>query len=140
DEPYLAAVDVGRQIDLALAAELAGLDVEQIYLLNPAFNRWATDPDGPHRLLLPRDTAAAFEAALAELGPRDTVRWQRHKIRSGESLLSIANRYDTTVWLVREINGIRGNLIRAGDMLTVPVAMKSLSGYALTAENRLESK
>lgn len=140
DEPYLASVDVGRQVDLALAAELAGLDVEQIYMLNPAFNRWATDPEGPHRLLLPIERVPQFQAALAELGPRDTVRWARHRISAGESLLTIARRYDTTVDLLREINGIRNNLIRAGDTLTVPVAMKSLDGYALTASNRLEAK
>src|SRR5690606_24141910 len=140
DEPYLASVDVGRQIDLALAADLAGIDVEQIYLLNPGFNRWATDPDGPHRLLLPIEAVEPFETALAELGPHETVRWERHRIRSGESLLSIASRYETTVDLIRQINGIRGNMIRAGDTLTVPVAMKSLSRYALSAENRLEAR
>ncbi|MBW3566499.1 MAG: LysM peptidoglycan-binding domain-containing protein [Proteobacteria bacterium] len=140
DEPYLAGVDVGRQIDLALAAELAGMDIEQVYLLNPAFNRWATDPEGPHTLLLPLENVESFQTALAELGESDTVRWQRHRIRTGESLLSIAGRYNTTVDLIREINGIRGNLIRAGDTLTVPVAMKSLNGYALTADNRLDSK
>lgn len=140
DEPYLANVDVGRQIDLALAAELAQLEIEEVYLLNPAFNRWATDPDGPHSLLLPIENLETFQAALAELGERDTVRWQRHTIRSGESLLSIASRYNTTVELIREINGIRGNLIRAGHTLTVPVAMQSLNGYSLTADNRLEKK
>ncbi|HEX7046832.1 MAG TPA: LysM peptidoglycan-binding domain-containing protein [Gammaproteobacteria bacterium] len=140
DEAYLASVDVGRQIDLALAASLAGIDVEQVYLLNPGFNRWATDPNGPHNLLLPIETVETFKTALAELGPRDTVSWERHRIRSGESLLSIANQYETTVDLIKEINGIRGNLIRAGDTLTVPVAMKSLSRYALSAENRLEAK
>lgn len=140
DEPYLATVDVGRQIDLALAAELAGLDVEQVYMLNPAFNRWATDPDGTHRLLLPIENIPQFRQALADLGPQDTVRWARHKISSGESLLTIARKYDTTVELLREVNGIRNNLIRAGDTLTVPVAMKSLQGYALAAANRLEAK
>jgi len=140
DKAYLATVDVGRQIDLALAAQMAELDIEQVYLLNPAFNRWATDPDGPHKLLLPLENIETFQAALDELGDSDTVRWQRHKIRTGESLLSIAGRYNTTVDLIREINGVRGNLIRAGDTLTVPVAMKSLNGYALTADNRLESK
>lgn len=109
-------------------------------MLNPAFNRWATDPDGPHSLLLPIENLETFQAALAELGERDTVRWQRHTIRSGESLLSIASRYNTTVELIREINGIRGNLIRAGHTLTVPVAMQSLNGYSLTADNRLEKK
>ena len=140
NEPYLANVDTGRQMDLALAAELAGLDVERIYMLNPAFNRWATDPEGPHRLLLPIENVEIFQTALAGLGPKDTVRWARHKISTGESLLTIARRYDTTVELLREINGIHNNLIRAGDTLTVPVAMKSLDGYALSAANRLETK
>lgn len=140
DKPYLASVDVGRQIDLALAAEMAGLDVDQLYLLNPAFNRWATDPDGPHRLLLPLENIESFQTALAELGPRDTLSWTRHKIRSGESLLSIAARYSTTVGVLKEVNGIRGNLIRAGDTITVPVARQSLDGYALSASNRLEAK
>jgi membrane-bound lytic murein transglycosylase D len=68
------------------------------------------------------------------------LRWTRHTIRSGESLLSIAKRYDTTAELLREVNGIRGNLIRAGDALTVPVAMKSLDGYSLSADNRVENR
>lgn len=140
DEPYLASVEVGRQIDLALAAEMAGLDIDQLYLLNPAFNRWATDPSGPHRLLLPLENIESFQAALADLGPRDTLSWTRHKIRSGESLLSIAARYSTTVNVLKEVNGISGNLIRAGDTITVPVASQSLDGYALSASKRLEAK
>ena len=46
---------------LALAAELAAIDLETLYNYNPAFNRWATDPDGPHSLLLPIDSAEKFE-------------------------------------------------------------------------------
>ena len=140
NEPVLARVDVGRQVDLALVADLAGMETQEIYLLNPGFNRWATDPDGPHELFVPLDRVEQLEAGLAELGPRDTIQWRRHYIRPGENLGSIASRYDTTVELLREINGIRGNIIRAGDALTVPVAMKSLDRYALTADNRLESK
>ena len=47
-------VELDGQIDLALAADLAGITVNELYQLNPAFNRWATAPGGPHRLLLPR--------------------------------------------------------------------------------------
>ena len=42
-------VELDGQIDLALAADLAGISIIEIYQLNPAFNRWATPPDGPHR-------------------------------------------------------------------------------------------
>ncbi len=129
NRPQLAEVDIGSQIDLALAAELAGLSIEEIYRLNPAYNRWATAPDGPHRLLLPIDKAEAFRHGLAELGSRGRVRWERHRIRPGENLGSIARRYQTSVALLQEVNQIRGQWIRAGDSLMIPVATKHLSHY-----------
>jgi len=53
NEPAIQQVDVNSQIDLALAADLAGMDVAQLQRLNPGFNQWATAPDGPHTLLIP---------------------------------------------------------------------------------------
>ena len=129
NQPYLTEVDIGSQIDLALAADLAGLSIEEIYRLNPAYNRWATAPDGPHTLLLPIDRAEAFRASLAELGTRDRIRWKRHRIRPGENLGSIARRYQTSVALLQEVNQIGSKWIRAGDTLVIPVATKSLDRY-----------
>ncbi|ROR32680.1 lytic transglycosylase [Inmirania thermothiophila] len=136
DEPVLEVVELDGQIDLALAAELAGIDIETLYRLNPAYNRWATPPEGPHRLLLPREAAPRLRQALAELPPERRVRWVRHRIRGGESLLTIARRYRTTVEVLRRTNGIRGNLIRAGDHLLVPVASRAPEAYVLSAEAR----
>lgn len=140
DEPFLESVELDQQIDIALAAKLAGMEVEEVYLLNPGFNRWATDPDGPHSLLLPRDKSQQFREALAEMGDRKTVEWRRHLVRSGENLGQIANHYKTTISLLKEVNNIRGNMIRAGKYLTVPVAMRSLEEYELSAQNRTETK
>ncbi|MCS6948190.1 MAG: transglycosylase SLT domain-containing protein, partial [Steroidobacteraceae bacterium] len=50
NEPYFVKVDTGGQIDLKLAAELAGITHEELSELNPAFHRWATPPQGPHHL------------------------------------------------------------------------------------------
>ena len=44
NQPYFARVDTGGQIDLQVAAEIAGITPEELYELNPAFHRWATDP------------------------------------------------------------------------------------------------
>ncbi len=129
NQPQLAEVDTGSQIDLALAAELAGLSIEEIYRLNPAYNRWATAPDGPHRLLLPIDRAESFRDGLAKLGSRGRVRWERHRIKPGENLGSIARRYQTSVALLQEVNQIRGQWIRAGDSLMIPVATRHLRHY-----------
>lgn len=129
NQAYLTEVNIGSQIDLALAADLADLTIEEIYRLNPAYNRWATAPDGPHHLLLPIDRADAFIDGLAKLGTRERIRWQRHRIKPGENLGSIAQRYQTSVALLQEVNQIGNKWIRAGDTLVIPVATKNLSHY-----------
>ncbi|MFC6440592.1 LysM peptidoglycan-binding domain-containing protein [Pseudobowmanella zhangzhouensis] len=137
NQPLTELVDVGSQIDLAKAADMAGLTVKELHALNPGFNRWATDPDGPHHLLLPVDRVEAFKTKLAALGERDRLNWVRHKIRSGDSLLKLAKEYHTTVDVIRKVNNINGNTIVAGDFVLIPVALKSLESYSLSEEQRL---
>ena len=129
-------VELDGQIDLALAADLAGITVNQLYQLNPAFNRWATDPKGPHRLLLPRGKAEQFRLAVAQIPPSERINWVRHKIKNGETLSHISQKYRTTIPLIREVNKIRGNQIRAGKYLMVPTATRSLNTYSLSQQSR----
>jgi membrane-bound lytic murein transglycosylase D len=140
DVPQFAVTDVGSQIDLALAAELAGVDVDTVYTFNPGYNRWSTDPAGPHKLVLPIEAVAVFEAALAEVPASELVRWKRHKVQSGEAISVIANNYNTTVSALRSANNLRGNTIRAGQYLMIPVATKPLSTYSKSADVRLAQK
>lgn len=137
NEPYLDLVDVGSQIDLALVAELAELPLEDVYRLNPGFNRWATDPEGPHLLALPLDRVERFRQGLAELPAEKRVRWHRHRVGNGDTLSHIAAHYRTTVAVLREANQLRGNMIRAGQHLLVPMASGEASDYALSATQRL---
>ena len=140
NEAVTSIVDIGSQVDLAMAADWAGLTVEQLHSLNPGFNQWATDPDGPHRLLIPVEKVEQFEVALGDKSERQRLNWVRHKIRSGDSLLKIAKKYHTSVDVIQKVNKLRGNVIRAGDHLMVPVAQKSLDFYSLSEEQRLIAK
>jgi membrane-bound lytic murein transglycosylase D len=137
DEPQFVVADIGSQLDLALAAELAGVDVDTVYTFNPGYNRWSTDPAGPHRLVLPVDVAEDFEMALAEVPEKERVRWLRHKVKNGEAISQIAVKYNTTVSEIRSANNLRGNTIRAGHYLLIPVASKPLSAYSKSADARL---
>jgi membrane-bound lytic murein transglycosylase D len=129
-------VEIDSQLDLALAAELAGITTEELYQLNPAFNRWATAPKGPHRLLLPKDKVEQFTTELSQLPRSQRINWVRYKIRNGDTLSQIAVRYKTTAQLIRNVNGIRGSSIRAGKYLLIPTATKSLKQYSLSASSR----
>jgi membrane-bound lytic murein transglycosylase D len=136
DAPVFANVATYGQLDLAVAAELADISIEQLYMLNPGYNRWATAPDGPHYLLLPLGNVARFQQRLQELPPTQRVSWQRHRIKPGESLGHIAERYRTTVVHLRTINKLSGNLIRAGHYLLVPHSARRSDAYALSASQR----
>jgi membrane-bound lytic murein transglycosylase D len=128
-------VPTGGQLDLAVAAELAGLDTDELYRLNPGFNRWATHPDGPHRLAIPTDRAAEFRDNLASLPDAERIKWIRHTIRQGDTLSQIAARYHTTTAVLLRTNNLDGTGIRAGRHLLVPVAAKQPERYAALAEH-----
>lgn len=136
DVPAFEVVDTGGQIDLARAAELAGIDDDTLYALNPGLNRWATHPEGPHRLLVPIGHGDALAAGLATLAPEDRVAWTRHRIRPGEALSIIARRYGVDVETIQRANRLRGSRIRAGDALLIPVASAPADAYSGTVAQR----
>jgi membrane-bound lytic murein transglycosylase D len=120
--PTFTVVNTHTQLDLAVAAELADMDTKELQLLNPGLNRWATHPQGPHRLAVPVDKSSVFKQNLAALPLSQRVKWVRHKVQRGETLSRIASRYDTTIAVLRKNNEIRGNAVRTGLQLIVPVA------------------
>jgi peptidoglycan lytic transglycosylase D len=136
DTPYFAQTRLDGQIDLALAAKMAKVSLDELYLLNPGFSRWATDPEGPHRLLLPVDAIPGFEQQLAELPADQRVRWHLHVIKRGDTLGTIARKYRTSVSALKQANNLRGTTIREGRSLIVPTASRSLGDYRLSADMR----
>lgn len=140
DTPYFTRIDIQKQIDLSRAAELADISIDELYQLNPAFNQWATDPAGPHYLLMPQQQAALFKERLAELPDSQRLKWHRHIIKQGETLGHIARKYRTTTQLISETNNISGHAIRAGKQLLIPTARYNNSLYSQSEPMRKAAK
>jgi len=140
NKSVLTLVDIKSQLDLAKAATLADLSLAELQRLNPGFNRWATDPDGPHRLLLPSHSIEKFELGLSKLSKNERLAWQRYRIKSGDNLGVIANKFNTRIELIQQVNNIKGNQIRAGKHLLIPVAAKSLDSYVFSKAQRIAKK
>ncbi|HSG02798.1 MAG TPA: LysM peptidoglycan-binding domain-containing protein [Marinobacterium sp.] len=140
DEPRFAIVETGGQLDLALAAEFAGINLDQLYKLNPGYSRWATDPEGPHRLLVPVDKASSFADRLAQIDATERMSWARYEVKPGDTLGAIANRFNTSVSSVRSTNKLDGSLIRVGQSLLIPAALVSANEYALSEDQRTEKR
>jgi len=138
--PYLQAIELDSQFDLALISQWTGLSIDDIYAYNPGLRRWATPSVLPFTLLLPDSVVSIFEKRLNESGDRPQISWVRHKIQSGESLSLLASKYKTTLEQIISVNELRDNTIRAGDYIIVPLAQQGESYYALSEEQREKSR
>ncbi len=121
NEHFFSHVTIKNQIDLELVARLSEIPIEQVRRLNPAFKRWATSPDSEHDLLLPVNNMEKFKEKLAAIPKEQHVRWAQHKIRSGETLGHIAQKYKMSTLLLRQVNRLKSSQIRTGKMLMVPM-------------------
>ncbi len=138
NEPVFDEVDIDHQIDLALAAQLASLDVETLYRFNPGLNQWATHPDGPHRLIVPIGATQTFRENLMTLSPTSRIAWERYKVKSGDTLSEIADRFNVSTQVLMRQNDLNTSRIRAGQALLIPKAIGPES--SLTANGRLASR
>lgn len=138
NQQVLSYVNTGSQIDLAYAAELAELSVAEIQLLNPAFNHWATSPDGPHKLLIPTRVETQFKEKLSATAKNKRIQWQRYKVRKGDSLSVIAQDNATTTKVLKQINDLNSGLIKIGQALLIPVSSAEQKEYLYTQAQRFE--
>ena len=66
NHPYFLSVPIQRDIDVDLAARLAGMSLEEFKTLNPQMNKPVILAAGTPQVLLPYDNASAFVRNLSE--------------------------------------------------------------------------
>jgi membrane-bound lytic murein transglycosylase D len=134
NQPRFERVETLGQIDMKLAAELAGISEEDLYELNPAFHRWATDPTGPHFLLLPPESVAIFRQNNAELTPAERMPVTRYRVATGDSVASIARQFNTSIDVIRVLNDLPTGKLTLGTDLSVPAPVVLPPKVARAAE------
>ncbi len=120
NHPYFLSVSITRDIDVALAARLAELPVEDFKNLNPQMNKPVILAAGTPYVLLPYDNADRFVHALDEhRGAMATwTAWVAPKtLRPAD----VAKQVGMSESDLREVNRIPPRmLVRAGSTLLVP--------------------
>jgi membrane-bound lytic murein transglycosylase D len=89
-----------------VVAQLSGVTVEDLYELNPAFHRWATDPTGPYHLLVPADAAEGLQQTVLQLTPEQRMSVEHYTVRNGDTIASIAAQFRTRPEVIRELNDL----------------------------------
>lgn len=120
NRPYFHTVEVSAHMDVAIAARLAEMTIEEFLALNPAYNRPVIPDKGGANIVLPAEKVDTFLSNL-EAHNKPLTNWQAYTIKKGESLESVAKRNGLTVARLKQVNGISGKMrIGPGHTLLVP--------------------
>ncbi|MFW5954217.1 MAG: LysM peptidoglycan-binding domain-containing protein [Guyparkeria sp.] len=117
--PALAQVELDRSISLIKLADLTGLDHDEIYRLNPGFDRSITGGK-KRRLLVPQEAKGRFDIDTLNSAASEAEDWQRYTIVKGDSFHRIARRYGSSVDEILAINRRQSALARPGEVILVP--------------------
>jgi len=116
-------------VDLRIVAGLAGCSYEELRTLNPAARSPAfSGPDGVTTIRIPAGTEAALMEKLAAQEEKTAAVsfTLQHKVRRGETLQAIANKYHVSATRLAAVNGIgRKYPLRRGVILTVPASLRA---------------
>jgi membrane-bound lytic murein transglycosylase D len=118
----LRTVTVPGGTDLEVVAGLLEVPVESICDWNPELRRFCTPPNRErYDLRLSADAARLAEERMEEIRIKAKITFLQHNVRRGETLQALADRYRTTVPVLKELNGLKRDSLGRTARLVIPV-------------------
>lgn len=123
NQPYFETVMKPPRMDIAVAARLAEISIEEFVSLNPAYHRPVMNGNQAGPLVLPADKIDTFRENLERHEARDIPlsNWQTYAMKKGDTLDKVAARHGIDGTRLKQINGIGPRLkVGPGFNLLVP--------------------
>ena len=138
NQPYFTKVDKTSDIDLAIAAQLAEMSIDEFKALNPQFKKPVIIGGAQTQILLPKENAEKFHVNLAQWGQALST-WTTHKITGARvSMASLASKFGTTPEVLRQANNIPAkSSLKVGSTILVPKI--STSSHSDIAESIIDN-
>lgn len=127
NHPYFLSVPIERDMDVAVAVQLAGMPLDEFQMLNPQMNKPVILAAGTPQVLLPYDNAARFVRELPRhRGP--LASWTAWVVPKTVHPSQAARDVGMSEEQLREVNRIPPRmLVKAGSTLLVPRAPHRLA-------------
>ncbi|OUM02758.1 transglycosylase SLT domain-containing protein [Variovorax sp. JS1663] len=121
NHPYFQTVALTRDLDVALAAKLADVRIEDFRALNPAAHKPVLLAAGTPEILLPWDNAAVFQRNFEAYSQGQYASWTAWTVPNTMTVADAAQRSGMSEADLRAINNVPPRmLIKAGSTLIVP--------------------
>ncbi|AJC19322.1 transglycosylase SLT domain-containing protein [Pandoraea pulmonicola] len=120
NHPYFVSVTTKRDIDVALAAKLADLPLDEFRALNPSFRKPVILGAAKTQILLPFDSAEVFQRRLKSYD-KPLSSWTTYTSNSRERPEDVARKLGVDAAVIRSVNNIAPRMrLKAGSTLLVP--------------------
>ncbi len=117
-------VVVPPQRSLADIGRIIGVSDKRLKDLNPSLIRGSTPAGNSYEIRVPSGYGKIVAAKQSEISALRMVALAgspvRYRVRPGDNLGKIASRYGVSVSSIKRANGIKGSIIRIGQVLTIP--------------------
>ena len=125
NHPYFQQVLITRDIDVALAAKLADVKIEDFKALNPSIHRPVIIAAGTPQILLPWDTAKIFQRNFDAYSQGQYASWTAWTTPNTMSAAQAARHIGMSEADLRGVNNIPPRmLIKVGSTLLIPRSAK----------------
>lgn len=115
---------------LDVLAEAAGVSVDELRDMNPHLRQLAVPPEGTF-VHVPKGSGEVFAANVRAIPPEKRLTFKEHRVAKGETLSTIARKYNVSVTDLQHANHIKNaNQISVGTRLVIPGAGSSASAVA----------
>ena len=122
EEQQFETVQVAKAVDIRRVAEWVDIPVQTIQELNPELRRWTTPVRATdYELKVPMGTSELVRQRLAEADPTELAALNRHNVKKGETLASIAKRLKVSRADLAEANYLTlRSKVTPGQQLVIP--------------------
>ena len=125
NHPYFQQVQLSRDIDVALAARMADVRIEDFKALNPSAHRPVIIAAGTPLILLPWDNALVFQRNFDAHSQGQFASWTAWTAPSTMNVADVARRVGMSENDLRAVNNIPPRmLVKVGSTLLVPRSAK----------------
>jgi membrane-bound lytic murein transglycosylase D len=151
NEPYFQVVEINQRMDLSKVAEVANIDEDELFQLNPAFKQ-RTTLDGPQHLLVPTSKAQLLTTSLSTMRPEEliskkprkpvfegaddvqlaSVKRTTYRVKRGDNLGTIAKANKVDVEDLQRWNKLTGKHLKTGQTLVMQDNTKRSGGRVNT--------
>lgn len=128
--------------DIKVIAKASEATLSEIQRLNPALKRWYTPEiskqEGNYEIRIPKGAEKTFQKNISLITKDQLLQFHKHKVKAGESLWSIARKYNTQIHRIVKMNNLkRRKVLRQGITIMVPVrptplALRAIPGTPAT--------